>query len=111
MFGKINTKTDHAAAFRRSIDLAITAGKDANIGTRVIASYLQERAKAIEDAAYMSPSSSANTIPRMVDGYGKPIDMAKQIEDAQRERQRRIDAACEIPRDQRQVAASGYRVP
>jgi hypothetical protein len=45
----------------------------------------------------------------MVDGFGKPIDLAGQVEAAQIERQKRIDAACEIPVGQRQSAASGYR--
>jgi hypothetical protein len=49
--------------------------------------------------------------PKHYDGHGRRIDLAAKVEAAQRERQHRIDEACEVPRDQRQSAASGYRVP
>ena len=38
MFGvkqPINTEIDHQATFRRSIDLAITAAKDAHVSTKI----------------------------------------------------------------------------
>jgi hypothetical protein len=45
----------------------------------------------------------------MVDGHGRPIDLAGQVEAARIERQKRIDAACEIPIAKRESAAIGYR--
>jgi hypothetical protein len=107
MFG-ITTKADPKATFTNAIDAAVTAA-DRGVSTHDIVSYLRSRAQALEDRAYQAPHIAA--IPKMYDGYGKPIDTAAKIQAVERERQRRIDAASEIPRDQRQSAASGYRVP
>jgi hypothetical protein len=108
MFGKsINTKVDNIAAFRRSIDLAITAAKDGHVHTNEIVGYLRSRATAIGDQDYRGPY----TPPRMYDGFGQPVDLNAKVEAARRERQRIADEASVIPPHLRQSAASGYRVP
>lgn len=87
MFGMkqpINTKIDHQATFRRSIDLAINAAKDAHVSNRAIISYLRSRAQALEDAAYAGPY----TPPRMYGQDGKLIDYAKQAEEARAAREK-----------------------
>lgn len=107
MFGigsKISTKIDHVETFRKAIDAAISAA-DRGVSTRDIVSYLRSRATAIEDQAYRGPYVP----PKHYDGHGRPIEA--KVAAAQRERQRRLDEACEIPRGQRQSAASGYRAP
>ena len=105
MFSKINTKTDHVAAFKKSIDAAISEAEQAHVGNEAIVSYLRSQAQIIEDQSYRG-----SYVPtRMYDGSGKPIDTAKQVADARAARQAAIDAASIIPVDQRQVAASGYR--
>jgi hypothetical protein len=112
----IFSKTTKAAAepagdvFKKAIDQAISAAADAHVGAVAIAGYLRSQAQWVEDRAYQSPQSAANTIPRMVDGHGRPIDMAAKVEAAQRERQRKIDEASVIPPHLRQSAASGYKV-
>jgi hypothetical protein len=105
----INTqRVDHFAAFKKVIYMAITEARDAHITNDVIAGYLQSRAKWLEDVSY----TGAYKPPRRYDATtGQLVDYAKMADDAQRERQRRIDAACEIPRDQRQSAVSGIKVP
>jgi hypothetical protein len=105
MFGKIN---DPKTTFTKAINAAITAA-DRGVSTREIVEYLRRTAQWLEDRAYQAPHVAA--IPKMYDGHGRPIDLAAKIQAAERERQRRIDEASEIPVGERQVAASGYRVP
>jgi cold shock protein len=110
MFGMkpFNTKVDHVAAFKKIIDMAISEARDAHVGSSAIAAYLRSHAKMLDDQAYQGQYVP----PRMYDAStGKLIDYAKQAEDARAERQRRLDAACEIPVGERQSAASGHKVP
>jgi hypothetical protein len=101
----INTK-DPVTIFRRSIDKAISDATH-GISTAEVTSYLRSRAQQIEDRNYRG----RYTPPRMYDQNGKLIDYVKQADEARAARQRRIDAASEIPIEKRQHAASGYRAP
>jgi hypothetical protein len=84
MFGmnKISTKVDHFAAFKKVVDTAISTATDAHVGSRVIIQYLQERAKWLDDATYVSPMSEAATLPRMYGEDGKLDDYVRQAEEA-----------------------------
>jgi hypothetical protein len=106
MFGP-KIKTDPVTTFRKAIDAAIGAA-DRGVSTAEVAGYLRSRATALEDQNYRG----SYTPPRMYDGStGKLIDYNAMAEEARAARQRRIDAASEIPRDKRQHVASGYRAP
>ena len=109
MFGMdkpINTKADAESIFVQALDAAISQATSAGVGSRTIISHLKVRVEQ-QTPQWRHPSQSKI----MYDGHGRPVDMNAKVAEARRERQRRLDAACEIPRDQRQVAASGYKVP
>lgn len=104
MFGKITTKADPKAAFTKAIDKAISDATH-GISTADVVGYLRSRAQQIEDTAYRPVPTT-----KVYGTDGKLIDWDAKVQEAQRERQRRIDEACVIPRDKRQSAASGYKV-
>jgi hypothetical protein len=93
--------------FKKQIDAAVRAATGAGLSDRVIADILGAEFKYFDNRAYQAPHQTA--IPRLVDGFGKPIDLAGQVEAAQREKERLKNERDVIPVDQRQVAASGYR--
>jgi hypothetical protein len=103
----ISTKIDSAAAFRKALDAAASEATDAGISARAIADILGSLFKHWDNLAYQAPHVTAS--PKMYDDRGKPIDLSAKVDAARAARQARIDAACIIPVDQRQVAASGYR--
>lgn len=106
MLGKtISTKVDAEAVFVKALDDAISQATSAGVGSRTIIKHLEWRAKQLQ------PEYRPNLSPRMFDARGNPVDLGGKVEAARRARQRRIDAACEIDPSQRQVAASGYKVP
>ena len=101
----ISTKADPVETFRRAIDAAISAA-DRGVGTRVIVGFLRSRADLLENQAYRPVLPT-----RMHDSSGRPLDLDAKVEAARRERQRRIDAADEIPIERRQHAVSGLKAP
>jgi hypothetical protein len=86
-------------------DAAISAA-DRGVGTRVIVGFLRSRADLLENQAYRPVLPT-----RMHDSSGRPLDLDAKVEAARRERQRRIDAADEIPIERRQHAVSGLKAP
>jgi hypothetical protein len=105
MFGlnkTINTKADAEAVFKKAINAAIDEARAA--GVAGIIGILERR------AAQLKPEWRPALSPKVFDSYGKPIDLAAKVDEARRERQRRIDSKCEIAPAMRQRAASGYRV-
>jgi hypothetical protein len=91
----INPRNDDEANFKRIIDKACSEASDAHVSSRAVVAYLRSQAQRIEDQTWRA--SYATAIPKTYDGFGKPIDMAAKVDAARAERQRRRDAADEIP--------------
>ena len=105
MFGSKSKSLSPVETFRRGID-AVIAAADRGVSTAEVVGYLRSRATAIEDRNYRGQYVP----PRMYNGSaGELIDYAKQADEARAARQRRIDAASEIPAHLRQHAASGIK--
>jgi hypothetical protein len=107
MFGK-NTKIDHEADFKRIISKACSEAADAHVHARAIVAHLRSAADRIEQQIWQA-SYANNLIPKTYDGYGRPTDLAAKVEAARLEKQRKRDAADEIPPHLRQSAASGLK--
>ena len=106
MFGpKISTKVDAEAIFVKALDAAISQATNARVSSSTIISHLDRR------AVQLQPEYRPNLSPKMHDSKGNPVDLSAKVDEARRERQRRIDVSCEIDPAKRQRAASGYKVP
>ena len=106
MFGMkpVSTKVDAESVFTKALAACIDQALCAGVFSRAIIKHLENRAQQLQ------PEYRPNLSPKMHDSKGNPVDLSAKVDEARRERQRRIDEASVIPPHLRQVAASGYRV-
>jgi hypothetical protein len=93
---------DHVAAFKKVIDAAIDEATHARVADHIIISYLRKRADGIvAPTHYVSPMSDRS--------IAQP-ELRAALAEKERLRAQREYEASKIPENQRQTAASGYRV-
>ena len=82
MNGPATTKVSPLDDFKRVINHATSEAMDAHVGSRAIVAHLRSQATWLENRSYVSPSSAAATTPKSCDQWGRPIDLAGEVEAA-----------------------------
>jgi hypothetical protein len=97
-----NTQIDHLANFKKVVDLAITEATESGVRDHEIIKHLRKRADGlIAPTQWVSPMSDRSV--------AQP-ELRAALAEKERLRAQREYEASKIPENQRQTAASGYRV-
>jgi hypothetical protein len=96
------TQADHLIDFQRAVDAAVREALKASVGDNHVIKYLRQKADGmVRPTQYVSPMSDRSV--------AQPELLAALAEKERLKAQREYEAS-KIPENQRQRAASGYRV-